>query len=157
MGKDDSEMPFNEKVKEMVNEAVSSQLRPLLEQLVANNGHKHKEEEIETYDAKPYKPGKFVVQPITDNLEEVYCPTCGTFERRPKAVVQKEVVKEVIPKGYVPAPQGLEDIIPYLEMKHTDGKSIFECPTCSKAFDTWLDKHVDDIKKQGYEVRKVRH
>jgi uncharacterized C2H2 Zn-finger protein len=105
---------------------------------------------------KPYKPGKFMVQDLTEDVEEVYCPTCGTFERRHKPVKEKEIVKEIIPKGYVPAPQGLEDIIPYLEMKHTDGKSIFECPTCSKAFDNWLDKHADDIKKQGYDLRKVR-
>ena len=99
--------------------------------------------------------GNFVISdygPGTTAID-VECPTCKHHEAVPKTirevvterVVEKpvEVVKEVekVPEGYIKGPEDWKDIQPILEMKHADGKTVWDCPNCSKGFQTLAESH----------------
>jgi len=77
--------------------------------------------------ANALRPGQFIHQPITEDTEEVICPTCGTREIR--KIPTKITVKEVIPDNYIPAPRSISEAISLLEsMRLPDGRSVFESP-----------------------------
>jgi len=77
--------------------------------------------------ANALRPGQFIHQPITEDTEEVICPTCGTREIR--KIPTKITVKEVIPDNYIPAPRSISEAIQLLEsMRLPDGRTIFESP-----------------------------
>jgi len=103
--------------------------------------------------ATSYHPGRFEVTDLTNDKEEIFCPTCGTFERRekPKPIV-KEVVKEVAPKDVMPKPHSAGDVLKILDMGHADGKSVFDCPNCAREMKEWTNKHIEDLKKIGIMV-----
>jgi len=77
--------------------------------------------------ANALRPGQFIHQPITEDTEEVICPTCGTREIR--KIPTKITVKEVIPDNYIPAPRSISEAIQLFEsMRLPDGRSVFESP-----------------------------
>lgn len=133
--------------KVMENLKTQQQVTPVAN---ASSGHEHGD----MIDVKPMKRGHFDVEDISEDKEEVYCPSCGLTEIRKKPVLEKVVTK--IPDNYVPEPDSVEGVLPWLERKHTDGKTIWECPVCSKALSDFMDKHVTDIKKIGYDVKRVK-
>jgi len=77
--------------------------------------------------ANALRPGQFIHQPITEDTEEVICPTCGTREIR--KIPTKITIKEVIPDNYIPAPRSISEAIQLFEsMRLPDGRSVFESP-----------------------------
>lgn len=100
----------------------------------------------ESLEAKPYHPSRFQVTQITDDKEEIYCPSCGGFERRkvPVKTVEKtiEVEKPTIPENWMPAPTKYEDIEHILnDLPHPDDHHLLDCPNCAPKFEAWLNKN----------------
>jgi predicted RNA-binding Zn-ribbon protein involved in translation (DUF1610 family) len=143
--------------KDELLEKLTAEVNKIVESKFASiNDNTSKLETKKAINVVGYHPGQFQHDMINDRKEEIYCPNCGTFERRELPAIKEVVEKEIIPKGYIPQPQGLEDIVPYLEMKHQDGKTVFDCPSCSSALNNWLDNHITDLKKDGYEIKRVK-
>jgi uncharacterized Zn finger protein (UPF0148 family) len=77
--------------------------------------------------ANALRPGQMIHQQITDDTEEIICPTCGTREVR--KIPTKITVKEIVPDNYIPAPRSISEVIQLFEsMRLPDGRSVFESP-----------------------------
>jgi predicted RNA-binding Zn-ribbon protein involved in translation (DUF1610 family) len=90
---------------------------------------------------------------------DITCPDCGGTQfgiSKPVLEVTKEIVKEkeVIPKGYMKIPDDVGGVLPLLDTRHEDGKSIFDCPNCARQVSGWLDKNMANLQKLGYVKRK---
>lgn len=94
-------------------------------------------------------PQNFIVSdygPSTTAID-VECPTCRHHEAIPKVIqtIEKPVVVEKtvekVPDGYIKAPEDWKGIQPILEMKHADGKTIWDCPNCASGFQTVAEAH----------------
>ncbi len=91
--------------------------------------------------ANALRPGQFIHQPITEDTEELICPTCGTREIR--KIPTKITVKEVIPDNYIPAPRSISEAIQLFEsMRLPDGRSIFESPKFWEHIKSLEEKYV---------------
>jgi len=93
------------------------------------------------------------------NTLDITCPDCGATQfgvPKPVVEVTKEVVKEkeVIPKGYMKIPEDVGGVLPLLDMKHEDGRSIFDCPNCARQVSAWLDRNAVNLQKLGYVKRR---
>jgi len=102
-------------------------------------------------------PGRFEHIPLTDTLEDVYCPTCGTIERTPIKV--KEVVKETpvekIPAGYVKVASA-RDAFDIVRAGHADGKKWYECDNCKAGVIDFLKGEGDGLKAIGFDIKEVK-
>lgn len=91
------------------------------------------------------------------SLVEAECPNCGKhgfvepIVKEKEKPVEKEVIKEVPPKGWInPNESDFSVLAPILE-HHQGGNSLFTCPNCEgeafdwfvkqPGFDKWIDKH----------------
>jgi hypothetical protein len=96
--------------------------------------------------ANALRPGQFIHQPITEDTEEVICPTCGTREIR--KIPTKITVKEVIPDNYIPAPRSISEAIQLFEsMRLPDGRSVFESPKFWEHIKSLEEKYVGGKRK----------
>lgn len=103
--------------------------------------------------AEPMHLGAFTHSLITDDREEIYCPTCGTVERRKIPTIEKEKVVEKVdhqpPANWMPIPTKYEDIEKVLGLEHPDNKTIWDCPHCAPKFTKWLnDNGYDKVKRR---------
>lgn len=131
-------MAENEDVVKVSEEELSN----LIGKIVHQEIEKHMPAQ-QTQGTPGMRLGKFQIQEITPDKEQVYCPTCGTMEYRDKPVMTKEVVKKVVeaPDNYIPIPTKFEDFKSLIDMPHPQGKSIWDCPNCSPKFQEMLAEH----------------
>jgi hypothetical protein len=107
-------------------QAELEELKSMMSQLLQHM-QQHAQTPSAPIQANALRPGQFIHQPITEDTEEVICPTCGTREIR--KIPTKITVKEVIPDNYIPAPRSISEAIQLFEsMRLPDGRSVFESP-----------------------------
>jgi hypothetical protein len=123
-------------------QAELEELKSMMSQLLQHIQHIQPPSNIQ---ANALRPGQFIHQQITEDTEEVICPTCGTREIR--KIPTKITVKEVIPDNYIPAPRSISEAIQLFEsMRLPDGRSVFESPKFWEYIRSLEEKYVGKRK-----------
>lgn len=144
-------------IEEDVKKLVLADLQPKFDDISKKLEMLTADREVKPADGvRPYHKGHFEIEKVAEDKQEVYCPSCGTFERIPIQEHVVEKIEEKIPEDYMPKPKSLEQIIPLLELPHENGQSIYDCPNCSKQLVGYMTKHKDDLKKIGFDLQPFK-